>query len=230
MLDDPLLISGWGLGNTIMGLVVYSVDIGIWGGIDTLVSQAFGRKEYRLCGVYLNTSRIVVLINYIIQSIILLNSYNIFIFLGLPSDSAEIAQRYSLWVLPGSFFQMQFEWLRRFLLVQDIFNPILYVLLSTLTFHIFLLYLLVIQFRWDISGVGIATSFTFIWNFSILTLYVHFKKDLIQRESWHFINKDAFMRIPEYLKFGIPACLMLLLDWWAYEIIFFNEFSYFYWN
>ena len=71
MLDDPVLISGWGLGNTTMGLIVYSVDIGIWGGIDTLVSQAFGRKEYKLCGVYLNTSRIIIVITFIFQTMIL---------------------------------------------------------------------------------------------------------------------------------------------------------------
>ena len=139
--------------------------------------------------------------------------------LGLPVESAEIAQNYTLWILPGSFFQMQFEWLRRFLLVQEIFNPVLYVLISTLWMHIILLYVLVIQFRLDINGIGIATTWTFILNFISLTLYVHFNKNLIPKESWHFINKDAFSKLIEYLKYGVPAWLMLLLDWWAYELL-----------
>ena len=67
MLNDTALISAWGLGNTTVGLVILSVDIGLWGGIDTLVSQAFGRKQYYLWGVYLNSARIVIWLLFIMQ-------------------------------------------------------------------------------------------------------------------------------------------------------------------
>ena len=46
MIDDPILLSGWGLGNATVNMIILSIDIGICGGIYTLVSQAYGRKDY----------------------------------------------------------------------------------------------------------------------------------------------------------------------------------------
>jgi len=59
-LDNSVLLSGYGLGGFLLGFVSISINVGMCGGIDTLVSQAFGRKDYGLCAVYLNTARIVV--------------------------------------------------------------------------------------------------------------------------------------------------------------------------
>ena len=117
MLDNPVLLSGWGLGNTTVNVIVFSVDVGICGGIDTLVSQAYGRKDYYMCGVYLNTARIVIATMAIVQFAILIYWNEIFVYLGLPPESSAIAQQYILSVLPGIFMGVQFEWLRRFLTV-----------------------------------------------------------------------------------------------------------------
>jgi len=47
-LNNQYLLSGLGLGNSTINIVAASIQIGIVGGIDTLVSQAYGRKEYYL--------------------------------------------------------------------------------------------------------------------------------------------------------------------------------------
>ena len=52
-LDDPVAMSGCGLGGMTANILAYSLGVGIWGGIDTLVSQAFGRKDYESCKIYL---------------------------------------------------------------------------------------------------------------------------------------------------------------------------------
>ena len=79
MLDNSVLLSGWGLGNTTVNVIVISIGAGIWGGIDTLVSQAYGRKDYYMWGVYLNTARIVLILLAWIQFFILINWNTIFI-------------------------------------------------------------------------------------------------------------------------------------------------------
>lgn len=48
MLDEPTLLSAVGMGTLVINIVVCSIDMGLCGGIDTLVSQAFGRKDYNL--------------------------------------------------------------------------------------------------------------------------------------------------------------------------------------
>ena len=219
MLDDPVLLSGWGLGNTTVNVIVFSVDVGICGGIDTLVSQAYGRKDYYMCGVYLNTARIVLAMMAVVQFLLLINWNTIFVYLGLPPDSSEVAQQYILSILPGVFMGTQFEWLRRFLTVQGIYNPILYILTSSILIHISSLYIYVILLDLGIFGVAIATATTYSIDYIGMTLYIHFKKDLIHKEAWHLPNKLWISKIPQFLKYGIPSCLMLLFEWWAFEII-----------
>ena len=70
--SDTVTTSGCGLGNATINILVFSVGSGFWGGIDTLVSQAFGRKDYYLCGVYLNTSRIVTILLNLAQLIFII--------------------------------------------------------------------------------------------------------------------------------------------------------------
>jgi Na+-driven multidrug efflux pump len=49
----------------------YSVVVGLNGALETLVSQAYGAKNYDQCGVYLNRGRIVLLITFTLVFIIL---------------------------------------------------------------------------------------------------------------------------------------------------------------
>ena len=218
-LDDSVLMSGWGLGSTTVNLVVFSIWSGFWGGVDTLVSQAFGRKDYHLCGVYLNTSRFVTISLNIIQTLILFNSESIFLWIGQQPESAAIAHSYIMSVLPGLYMWTQFEWLRRFLLVQGIYNPIMYILSVTISIHIVLLYVLILILDLKILGVAIATATTYFLNFTLLTLYVHFKKDLIDRRAWHWFDMNWIYKLGEYLKYAIPACSMIMIEWWAFEIL-----------
>lgn len=95
-LGDPVLISGAGLGVVTINLVVFWVDVGLCGGLDTLVSQAYGRKDFYSCGVYLNSARIIVALLFIPQSLLILYSRSIFEFIGQPEESAIQASYYSV--------------------------------------------------------------------------------------------------------------------------------------
>ena len=174
-LNDPILLSGWGLGFATVNLTVFSVNVGLCGGIETLVSQAFGRKDYYLWGVYLNTWRVLLIILAVIQTLILLNWEQIFLFLNQPPESAAIAQIYILSVLPGVFLGSQFEWMRRFLLMHGIYYPVLYIILTSLWFHTLSLYIYIICLEWAITGIAIATASTYSLNFILLLIYIYWK-------------------------------------------------------
>ena len=61
-LNNSLTLAGVGLGNLMINITAISVAMGLNGAIDTLVSQAFGDKEYYLWGCYLNRGRVIQLI------------------------------------------------------------------------------------------------------------------------------------------------------------------------
>ena len=122
-LNDPAIMSGCGLGGITANILVFSFGIGMCGGIDTLVSQAYGRKDYDLCKVYLNVSKIIMALLFIPQLILLCFSKDLFILIGQPEESAKVASKYLMICLPGLFFNAQFEWTRRYLLAIGVYYP-----------------------------------------------------------------------------------------------------------
>ena len=218
-LGDSVLLSGAGLGVFTINIVIFWVDVGLWGGLDTLVSHSYGRKEFYLCGVYLNSARIVIAILFIPQAIIIFNARTFFVYIEQPELSSEYAAEYARWLLPGIFLGMQFEWTRRFLLAQGVYMPILYTLMTTLVFHNFNLLLFVTILDMKVKGAAIATAITYSTNFIAITLFIHFKEESVHRDAWHLFNYDWIKRIDEFLKYGVPASLMLIMEWWSYELL-----------
>ena len=53
-LNDPAMVAGVGLGNMYVNIMCQSIIIGLNGAIGTLVAQAYGQKNLRKCGIYLN--------------------------------------------------------------------------------------------------------------------------------------------------------------------------------
>ena len=52
-LNDPVKVAAVGMGNIIINLVAVGPFTGLNSSLETLVSQAYGAKNMRLCGVYL---------------------------------------------------------------------------------------------------------------------------------------------------------------------------------
>ena len=219
LIGDASFISGWGLGLMANNLVVFSFGVGLCGAIDTLVSQAYGRKDFIMWEVLLNSSRIIITILFVPQMIVLLFSEQIFIAMGLPEESSKIAFIYIWATLVGSYNNMMFEWTRRYLLAVGIYVPIMYVLFATLFTHILTLYLLTFVWELGILGIGIATTVTYSIDFFAITIYSFISKDDIVKIARKCITRESFKMIPKFLKFGVPACLMLLIEWISFEIL-----------
>jgi len=76
-LNDPAKLSGMGIGNLLMSLVSYGPFWGLNGALETLVSQAQGAGNMKLCGVYLHRGRIINFFSFIPMIIVYLFSFKI---------------------------------------------------------------------------------------------------------------------------------------------------------
>ena len=85
--------------------------------------------------------------------------------------------------------------------------------------HIIMCYLFVFTFGFGVVGASISTCITFWLNLIIITVYVSLKEGVTPEGSWFFFNKDSFKDLGLYLKYGIPAALMLCLEWWSFEVL-----------
>ncbi|CAI2368149.1 unnamed protein product [Moneuplotes crassus] len=217
--DDPILLGGLGLGIFLVTHLMLSWGVGLCGGLDTLVSQAFGRNELKLCGTYLNTSRIILCILFVPQFLVLFNSKYFLVAIGQPEETAEIAQTYARISLIGEFFHVQFEATRRFLMNQGIFTPVLYCLAISTLSHIVGLFLAIFYFESGVEGVATATLISATLSFVLVQVYVNFNKEIVLSEKWFFQDIEAVRMIPEYLKYGLSTTVMTCLEWLGYDIL-----------
>jgi MATE family multidrug resistance protein len=193
--------------------------MGLNGAIDTLVSQAFGKKKYYLCGCLLNRGRLIQALFFIPELIILLFTREFLLLLGQEEASAESARLYIYTLLPGMFAMTQFETVRRYLQAMKVFYITMYIQAATMILHCVWCYLLVFNYDLGVTGASIATCITYWLNLILITVYVTYKSGVVEPISWHFPNKDSFVGWGEYLKYGVPAALMLCLEWWSFEIM-----------
>ena len=206
-MDDPDYISGVGLGIITSSIVWFSIGIGLAGGIETLSSQAFGNKSYYLAGWYYNRAQVILTVLFILQGVVLYYSADILIFIGEPVNASEYAGIYIRTNLPGIWAYCQTELLRRFLWSQGEFNLVLKIQIVTTVLHPLWVYIFVGPLNLDIVGIAVATCITYILNFVIGTVYITLNKSVVKEGSWHWINRDSFKGIIEYLRYGIPSMI-----------------------
>jgi Na+-driven multidrug efflux pump len=72
------MMAGVGMANMFMSCICLSFMMGINGTLNTLISQSFGLGNYKLCGIYMNRSRVLVTILYVPLLLILLQTGAIF--------------------------------------------------------------------------------------------------------------------------------------------------------
>lgn len=218
-LDDPVALAGVGLGNMMLTMICFSIGVGLNGAIDTLVSQAYGDKEYYLCGCYLNRGRIIQALFFVPQLIILTFSSEILILLGQDESSAEAAQQYITILLPGMFAMAQFETFRRYLQAIGNFELATYTQCSSMILHFIMSYILIFVCDLGVKGSAISTSITYWINLIVVILYLSYREGVIPSAAFHTFNIDSLKNWRQFLVFGVPSILMLCLEWWSFEVL-----------
>ena len=81
-LNDETKLAGVGLGTTMNHMLGFCIICGVGNAMDTLISQAYGSGNLKLCGVYLNRARVITTVTFIPLTIILMNTKPLLLFLG----------------------------------------------------------------------------------------------------------------------------------------------------
>lgn len=87
-LGSEAAMAGVGMANMFQNILCFSVIYGFNSSLNTLVSQSFGMKDYKMCGVFLNRARFVMTLIFIPLLIILLNTESIFVSVGFDPEAS----------------------------------------------------------------------------------------------------------------------------------------------
>lgn len=69
----------------------------------------------------------------------------------------------------------------------------------------------------DVKGLGLATALTNLLIFLFVTVYAHCLPEI--KEALFWPNAQTFSGWGEYLRFGVPAAVMICAEWWAFDIL-----------
>lgn len=221
-LNSALLISSIGLGTLYVNATGYIPGVGLLGGIDTLCSQAFGKKNYKNLGNVASVGRISAVIFFFFFSIPMnFLCYYILFYIGIHESICEKASHFCHVMSISVFFNLQYQTSMKYIQSMNIFFPGSIITLITAILHPLWSYILIIVYELDVVGAGLSLGITQFLNFVLISLYIHIKNPC--PESYFYIGKHTFKLsfIYEYLKKGLPAAIMYSADYIGFEILTF---------
>jgi MATE family multidrug resistance protein len=193
--------------------------IGLIFALDTLVSQAFGAKSYRVIGTYTQTALLVVTISAIPIGLAWWFTEPILIFFKQPPEISHYSGMFLQWSLPGLLPLLWWRTIGRFLTNQGIMWPGMVMGLVAFALNIFFNWLFIYGFELGFIGSPIATSVSrvilpiFLWAFVVFRGY-HKKTCFgFHRESIQWPT------VREFLKLAFASVGMLWFEVIAGEAI-----------
>ncbi|XP_038875791.1 protein DETOXIFICATION 49-like [Benincasa hispida] len=212
-----LSLAGGSLAIGFANITGYSVLSGLATGMEPICGQAFGAKKFKLLGLALQRTIILLLISSLPISFLWFNMKKILLFFGQNEDIANEAHSYILCSLPDLIALSFFHPLRIYLRSQSINLPITCCAILAILFHIPINYLFVSVLEWGTRGVALGAVWT---NFNLVGLLVIFiLVSGVYKKTWPGMSSDWLKEWKLLLELAIPSCISVCLEWWWYEIM-----------
>jgi len=174
--------------------------------LSTLCGQAFGAKEYSMMGVYLQRSWIVLFLTALVLVPVFIFTSPILTLLGQDESIAQMAGTISLWSIPIMFSFIFSFTCQTFLQSQSKNVIIAFLAAFAIVIHVFLSWLLTMNFKMGIPGAMVSTILAF-WIPNIGQLI--FVTCGWCSDTWKGFSSLAFKDLWPVIKMSLSAGAML---------------------
>ncbi|KFK28869.1 hypothetical protein AALP_AA7G059000 [Arabis alpina] len=216
-LNDLSALSGGSLALGFANITGYSLLSGLSIGMEPICVQAFGAKRFKLLGLALQRTTLLLLLCSLPISLLWLNIKNILLFFGQDQEISNQAEIFILFSLPDLILQSFLHPLRIYLRSQSITLPLTYSAFFAVILHIPINYLLVCYLGLGLKGVALGAIWTNVNLLGFLIIYVVFSG--LYEKTWGGLSMDCFKGWRSLMKLAIPSCVSVCLEWWWYEIM-----------
>ncbi|GAB2274013.1 Protein DETOXIFICATION 49 [Dionaea muscipula] len=212
-----LALAGGSLAVGFANITGYSILSGLAMGMEPLCGQAFGAKRYKLLGLGLQRTVLLLLLTSIPISSLWLNMKTILIFCGQEDGIATEAQSYILYSLPDLIAQSLLHPIRIYLRTQSITLPLTFCAAASILLHVPINYLLVTKLGLGIKGVALGGVWT---NFNLVAaLIIYIIVSGVYTNTWCAFSMESIKGWKTLVNLAIPSCISVCLEWWWYEIM-----------
>ncbi|XP_043712457.1 protein DETOXIFICATION 48-like [Telopea speciosissima] len=212
-----LELAGGSLSIGFANITGYSVISGLAMGMEPICGQAYGAKQWKLLGLTLQRTVLLLLTTSIPISFMWLNIKRILLWCGQDETISSVAHLFIIFSIPDLFFLSLLHPLRIYLRTQNITLPLTYCSAISVLLHIPLNFLLVVHLKMGVAGVAIAMVWTNLNLFLFLSAFVYFSG--VHRNSWVGPSIDCLRGWSTLLSLAVPTCVSVCLEWWWYELM-----------
>ncbi|CAH9072495.1 unnamed protein product [Cuscuta europaea] len=213
---DPVDLAAYALVQTVLLRFCNGILLGMASGLETLLGQAFGAKQYHMMGIYLQRSWIVLFTTTTLLLPLFFFITPIFRALGQDEDIARVSGIISHWLVPVAYAYIVSFTCQMYLQAQSKNIIISYLAAATLAIHISLSWLLTVKLKYGLSGAMISTILAFWipnWGQLIYVICGGCK------ETWAGFSFLAFSDLIPVIKLSFSAGAMVCLELWYNSIL-----------
>ncbi|XP_037494253.1 protein DETOXIFICATION 34 [Jatropha curcas] len=188
---------------------------GMGSALETLCGQAFGAGQIYLLGVYMQRSWIILFVACFFLLPLYVYATPILKLLGIETDIAELAGRFTIQVIPQMFSLAVNFPTQKFLQSQSKVGVLAWIGFAALIIHIGILYLFIIVFEWGLAGAAAAYDMS-AWGIALaqVVYVVGWCKD-----GWRGLSWLAFKDIWGFVRLSIASAVMICLEIWYFMTI-----------
>ncbi|XAR62036.1 hypothetical protein NMG60_11016616 [Bertholletia excelsa] len=212
-----LELAGGSLSIGFANITGYSVISGLAMGMEPICGQAYGAKQWKLLGLTLQRTILLLLTTSIPISFLWLNMKQILLWCGQDEEISSTAHTFIFFAIPDLLFLSLLHPLRIYLRTQGITLPLTYCSVISVLLHVPLNFILVVYFKMGIAGVAIAMVWTNLNLFLLLCSFIYFSG--VYKDSWVNPSWDCLRGWSNLLKLAVPTCVSVCLEWWWYELM-----------
>ncbi|MCL7038932.1 hypothetical protein MKW94_020229 [Papaver nudicaule] len=194
----------------------FGLPLGMASALETLCGQAYGAKQYRMLGIYLQCSWVVLFLCAVLLLPVYIFTSPILKLLGQPDDLAEQSGLVTIWLIPVHFaFAFQLP-LQRYLQCQFKTPITAYISWCVLAFHVFVNWLFLYKLSFGIIGAAVTMNIS--WWIIVLALFCYVVCGGCP-DTWTGFSMEAFSGLWEFFKLSAASGVMLCLENWYYRIL-----------
>jgi MATE family multidrug resistance protein len=193
--------------------------VGLCAAIDTLASQAWGAKNYKKIGIYVQRSVLILGLAMLLICSFWFNIESILHLIHQPPCVIDYTVQYiqvAMLALPAIFL---YTILQRYLQAQNIVYPFIITGLCANILNALAHYLFLFVAKWGVQGAAGAVVLSWYTLLISLLIIIYVRK--LHVKTWGGWSRECLKDWGQFAKFSVLGLCMVIVEWISFEIGFF---------
>ncbi|XP_031572002.1 multidrug and toxin extrusion protein 2-like, partial [Actinia tenebrosa] len=203
------------LGISFFNVFGFSIAIGLCSALDTLCSQAYGAKNFKMVGIVLQRGICILGIAAIFVYAFWITTEHFLLAIGIEQEISRMVDKFVMILIPILPALFGSSLLTRYLSSQGIVRPTLIIGFVSNAIALGLNFLFVIVMKQGLWGVAISLVIVFYCNLFLTMAYIIFSK--VYKKTWMGWSCECLYKWKEFIWLALPGMLMICLEWWSFE-------------